>query len=375
LSETVDVEFRRVTKAFGEVRAVDAVDLQVQKGEFLSLLGPSGCGKTTSLRMIAGFEQPTSGQVLIGGVDATGIPPWKRDVNTVFQQYALFPHLSVLDNVSYGLKQRGVSRGERDRLAREALELVQLHGLEARRPRQLSGGQQQRVALARALVMRPRVLLLDEPLGALDLKLRKEMQIELKRLQTHVGISFVYVTHDQEEAMAMSDRIAVMARGKIEQLDAPLAVYDRPATAFVADFIGDMNFLEGTVTEAEHGRWTVSLDGAGVIHGRGSAPLGVPLRIGLRPEKLLVSATASSEHTNALHSTLATRMELGDQVQLVAELPGGRRLVAREQRALAASAAHLSAGDPVVVSFDDDAPILLPADEHSTVIHTEEIDR
>ncbi len=204
MSETVDVEFRRVTKAFGDVRAVDAVDLQVQKGEFLSLLGPSGCGKTTSLRMIAGFEQPTSGEVLIGGVDATGIPPWKRDVNTVFQQYALFPHLSVLDNVSYGLKQRGVGRGERDRLAREALELVQLHGLEARRPRQLSGGQQQRVALARALVMRPRVLLLDEPLGALDLKLRKEMQIELKRLQTHVGISFVYVTHDQEEAMAMS---------------------------------------------------------------------------------------------------------------------------------------------------------------------------
>jgi spermidine/putrescine ABC transporter ATP-binding subunit len=375
LSETVDVEFRRVTKAFGEVRAVDAVDLQVQKGEFLSLLGPSGCGKTTSLRMIAGFEQPTSGQVLIGGVDATGIPPWKRDVNTVFQQYALFPHLSVLDNVSYGLKQRGVSRGERDRLAREALELVQLHGLEARRPRQLSGGQQQRVALARALVMRPRVLLLDEPLGALDLKLRKEMQIELKRLQTHVGISFVYVTHDQEEAMAMSDRIAVMARGKIEQLDAPLAVYDRPATAFVADFIGDMNFLEGTVTAVENNRWTVSLDGAGVIHGRGSAPLGVPLRIGLRPEKLLVSATSSGNHANALHSTLATRMELGDQVQLVAELPGGRQLVAREQRALAASAAHLSAGDPVVVSFDDDAPILLPADEHATVIHTEETDR
>ena len=375
MSETIDVEFRRVTKAFGDVRAVDAVDLQVQKGEFLSLLGPSGCGKTTSLRMIAGFEQPTSGEVLIGGIDATGIPPWKRDVNTVFQQYALFPHLSVLDNVSYGLKQRGVGRGERDRLAREALELVQLRGLEARRPRQLSGGQQQRVALARALVMRPRVLLLDEPLGALDLKLRKEMQIELKRLQTHVGISFVYVTHDQEEAMAMSDRIAVMARGKIEQLDAPLAVYDRPATAFVADFIGDMNFLEGTVTEVDNGRWTVSLDGAGVIHGRGSAPLGVPLRIGLRPEKLLVTAAAAGDHANTLRCTLATRMELGDQVQLVAELPGGRQLVAREQRALAASAEHLNSGDPVVVSFDDDAPILLPADEHATVIHTEETDR
>jgi spermidine/putrescine transport system ATP-binding protein len=375
LSESIDVEFRRVTKAFGDVRAVDEVDLQVQKGEFLSLLGPSGCGKTTSLRMIAGFEQPTSGQVLIGGVDATGIPPWRRDVNTVFQQYALFPHMSVLDNVSYGLKQRGVGGAERRRLAHESLELVQLRGLESRRPRQLSGGQQQRVALARALVMRPRVLLLDEPLGALDLKLRKEMQIELKRLQTHVGISFVYVTHDQEEAMAMSDRIAVMARGKIEQLDVPLAVYDTPRTAFVADFIGDMNFLEGTVTEAANDRWTASLDGAGVIHGRGSATVGVPFRIGLRPEKLLVSATAPSSHTNALASTLATRMELGDQVQLVAELPGGRQLVAREQRALASTAAHLSTGDQVVVSFDDDAAILLPADEHAPVIPTEETAR
>jgi len=371
------LRIRALSKRFGQFTALKDISLDVRPGDFVCFLGPSGCGKTTSLRMIAGFEQPTSGEVLIGGVDATGIPQWKRDVNTVFQQYALFPHLSVLDNVSYGLKQRGVGRGERDRLAREALELVQLRGLEARRPRQLSGGQQQRVALARALVMRPRVLLLDEPLGALDLKLRKEMQIELKRLQTHVGISFVYVTHDQEEAMEMSDRIAVMARGKIEQLDAPLAVYDRPATAFVADFIGDMNFLEGTVTEVDNCRWTVSLDGAGVIRGRGSAPLGVPLRIGLRPEKLLVTATASAagDHANTLQCTLATRMELGDQVQLVAELPGGRQLVAREQRALAASAEHLNSGDPVVVSFDDDAPILLPADEHATVIHTEETDR
>ena len=209
-----DVEFRAVTKRFGSLVAVNAVNLRVRKGEFLSLLGPSGCGKTTSLRLIAGFEQPDEGEILIGGNDVAGTPPYKRDVNTVFQQYALFPHMSILDNVCYGLKQRKVGKRERRQRAGEALELVQLTGRDKHRPTMLSGGQQQRVALARALVMNPRVLLLDEPLGALDLKLRKEMQIELKRIQYQVGITFIYVTHDQEEALSMSDRVAVMSNGR-----------------------------------------------------------------------------------------------------------------------------------------------------------------
>jgi spermidine/putrescine ABC transporter ATP-binding subunit len=353
-----DVEFRRVTKAFGTLRAVDAVDLGVRKGEFLSLLGPSGCGKTTSLRMIAGFEQPTEGDVIIGGVNAVGVPPYKRDVNTVFQQYALFPHLNVLENVGYGLKQRRVTRRERERQARDALALVQLHGLERRKPRELSGGQQQRVALARALVMKPRVLLLDEPLGALDLKLRKEMQIELKRLQTVVGITFIYVTHDQEEAMSMSDRIAVMSNGRIEQLDEPLTIYDHPATAFVADFIGDMNFLEGTVVSAADGRYSADV-GGGRVDGRGRTATGHEVRIGLRPEKLVVEAGSANGAPNQIAASLLTTMYLGDQVQLVAELPDGRQLIAREQRSQTESVSRLEPGDAVRVRWDESAPLLL----------------
>jgi len=354
-----DAELVGVVKRFGLVTAIDGVDLAVRRGEFLSLLGPSGCGKTTALRLLAGFEQPTEGSILIGGIDAVGIPPYRRNVNTVFQHYALFPHMSVLENVAYGLKQRRVAGSERTRLADEALELVQLRSLANRRPRELSGGQQQRVALARALVLRPRVLLLDEPLGALDLKLRREMQIELKRMQTQLDLTFVYVTHDQEEAMSMSDRIAVMSGGRIEQLDRPLVIYDRPASAFVAGFIGDMNFLEGEVVEAGDG-WAAAV-GPLIVRGLGGARRGARVRIGVRPENVVIEAgSAPATSSNCAVGTLIAAMILSDQVQLIAELPGGGQIVAREQRAAAgAMVEQLSPGDAVVVRWSPEAAMLL----------------
>jgi putative spermidine/putrescine transport system ATP-binding protein len=239
-----DVMLRGIRKTYGDVVAVDSIDLEIARGEFFTMLGPSGSGKTTTLRVIAGFERPDAGRVVLGGVDVTGRPPYDRDVNTVFQDYALFPHMSVGENVEYGLRVKGVKRRERRRRAEEALELVRLEGFRDRKPVQLSGGQRQRVALARAIVNHPRVLLLDEPLGALDLKLRVEMQSELKRIQQEVGITFVYVTHDQEEALTMSDRIAVFSQGRIDQIGSPAKVYERPANEFVAAFVGVSNLLE-----------------------------------------------------------------------------------------------------------------------------------
>jgi spermidine/putrescine ABC transporter ATP-binding subunit len=355
-----DVEFRGVTKRFGSLVAVNDLDLQVNKGEFLSLLGPSGCGKTTSLRLIAGFEQPNEGEILIGGVDAVGIPPYKRDVNTVFQAYALFPHMTVLDNVAYGLKQRGMGKSERHEKAREALELVQLSGREKHRPSMLSGGQQQRVALARALVMNPRVLLLDEPLGALDLKLRKEMQIELKRIQNQVGITFIYVTHDQEEALSMSDRVAVMSNGLIEQLEEPRAIYDRPLTAFVADFIGDMNFLDGEVTEAVDATFAVDTGANVIVRGQGEAEKGARVRVGIRPERMIAESGTPSEGPNSSAADVITKMYLGDQIQIVATLANGTNVVVREQRASADPALDtIHPGDQIAVSWDVAAPLLL----------------
>jgi spermidine/putrescine ABC transporter ATP-binding subunit len=248
------LELKRLTKRFGAgAAAVDDVSLDVAPGEFLTLLGASGSGKTTTLRMIAGFENPTSGEILMDGQPLTLLPPFKRELNTVFQQYALFPHMSVRNNVGYGLRMRGVARAEIATRVAQALDMVQLGHLGERAPRQLSGGQQQRVALARALVNRPRVLLLDEPLGALDLKLRKEMQLELKRLNRQLGITFLYVTHDQEEALTMSDRIALMRNGRIEQLSGPREMYEQPLTRYVADFIGETNLLPGTVVEGRSG--------------------------------------------------------------------------------------------------------------------------
>jgi spermidine/putrescine transport system ATP-binding protein len=355
-----DVELRAVTKRFGSLTAVNAITLKVRKGEFLSLLGPSGCGKTTSLRLIAGFEQPDEGEVLIGGMDASDAPPYKRDVNTVFQNYALFPHMSVLDNVAYGLKQRKVDKPQRHAGARAALELVRMTGRESDRPAMLSGGQQQRVALARALVMNPRVLLLDEPLGALDLKLRKEMQIELKRIQHQVGITFIYVTHDQEEALSMSDRVAVMSNGAIEQLDEPRAIYDRPLTPFVAGFIGDMNFLDGEVAEAADGGFAIDTGAGIVVRGRGDAAKGTRVRVGLRAERIVAAPGVSGGTANSATAEMVTKMYLGDQIQIVAKLADGRNVVVREQRSTADPTLEtMNPRDQIALSWDETAPLLL----------------
>jgi spermidine/putrescine transport system ATP-binding protein len=359
--KTPDVELRAVTKRFGSVVAVDNVDLAVRNGEFISLLGPSGCGKTTTLRMIAGFEQPNEGEIFIGGRDAVGIPPYRRDVNTVFQAYALFPHMSVIDNVAYGLKQRGVSKRERRERAGEALELVRLVGRDGYRPTMLSGGQQQRVALARALVMRPRVLLLDEPLGALDLKLRKGMQFELKRIQHEVGITFVYVTHDQGEALSMSDRVAVMSNGVIEQLDEPREIYDRPLTAFVADFIGDMNFIGAEIVDAGDGRFSAAAAEGLLIRGRGSdAARGSRVRVGIRPERIVAHRGTARPVPNSASAEVVEKIYLGDQIQLLARLAGGESVIVREQRSSADPALDtVQAGDRVALSWDESAPLVL----------------
>jgi len=359
---TIDVELQGLVKRFGDVVAVDHIDLQIVQGEFLALLGPSGCGKTTTLRVVAGFEEPDGGQVLIGGESALGIPPHKRDVNTLFQQYALFPHMTVLDNVAYGLKQRKVAKSQRHAKAREGLALVRMEGLEHRRPAELSGGQQQRVALARALVMNPRVLLLDEPLSALDLKLRKEMQLELKRIQQDVGITFVIVTHDQEEAMALADRIAVMHAGRVELLDAPNVVYDHPATPFVAGFIGDMNHLEGTMGD-DGG--PIADCGGGVIvriaRTIGEAPaggIGQRVRVGLRPEDLTARVRGDGEP-----ATVVTTMLVGHEVQVLARLRNGAELLTVQHRATDPELAFVDHGDAIVLTWAPEAPALLgPAD-------------
>ncbi|MDQ1533146.1 MAG: putative spermidine/putrescine transport system ATP-binding protein [Actinomycetota bacterium] len=311
-ARSVAVEMRGVTKRFGSVLAVDSVDLDVVAGEFFSMLGPSGSGKTTMLRMIAGFEQPTSGTIRLGGVDVTPLPPFDRDVNTVFQDYALFPHMTVEQNIEYGLKVRKVPRAERRTRVGEALATVRLEGYGARRPSELSGGQRQRVALARALVNRPRVLLLDEPLGALDLKLRGEMQIELKEIQREVGITFIFVTHDQEEALTMSDRIAVFRAGCIEQIGTPPELYERPVSSFVAGFVGTSNLLIGDVAHrllGTYGTFTV------------------------RPERLRLVATDTVPGTDEIVAAGTVRgvQYLGSHTRCRVELDAGVELVVDDQ--------------------------------------------
>ena len=318
------VELEGVSKRFGDVVAVRDLDLAVGRGEFFTLLGPSGCGKTSTLRMVAGFEEPSAGRILLEGVDVSGLPPFRRPTNTVFQTYALFPHLSVEDNVAFGLRRRRVDRREIVPRVAEELERVGLRGEAKRRPRQLSGGQQQRVALARALINRPAVLLLDEPLGALDLKLRKGLQLELKRIQREVGITFLYVTHDQEEALTMSDRIAVMNRGVVEQVDTPEGVYERPRTEFVAGFIGVSNLMPGTVESVRGQGVEVRLDCGPTVAVADDLRPGQRCHVIVRPEKLhvtLVEQSAPEGHAS-VEGVVESAVYLGTSTQMVIKLAG-----------------------------------------------------
>ena len=328
------VEMRDVVKRFGEVSAVDHVSMQIRDGEFFSMLGPSGCGKTTSLRMIAGFEYPTSGEIFLSGSPIGTTPPFQRNVNTVFQSYALFPHMTVAENVAFGLEMKKVPRIEIGRRVDEALDMVRLAGYGERRPRQLSGGQQQRVALARALVNRPDVLLLDEPLGALDLKLRKEMQIELKRLQERVGITFIFVTHDQEEALTMSDRIAVMSEGKALQIGTPTEIYERPNCRFVADFIGESNFIRGRVSDLSAGSATIS-DGAGLtLRGQLVQPLtvGDEVYVSVRPEKARLSVQRPADPPANMFQVTVDRVSyIGSDTRIMVQLGQDRLFSVWEQ--------------------------------------------
>jgi len=320
----MSVELRSVTKRFGDFTAVDDLSLEIGEGEFFTLLGPSGCGKTTTLRMVAGFEEASTGDVLIDGADVAGLPPHKRPTNTVFQSYALFPHLSVSDNVAFGLKRKGVDKAEIERRVAQELDRVGLRAEANRRPAQLSGGQQQRVALARALVNLPKVLLLDEPLGALDLKLRKGLQVQLKKIQREVGITFVYVTHDQEEALTMSDRIAVMNHGRIEQVGDPEDVYERPATTFVAGFISVSNLMPGVV-KAAGARGEVLLDsGATVSADVDGLQDGERCHAVVRPEKLRLGDGGRKDPT--VEGLVESSLYLGTSTQLIVKLPDDVRM-------------------------------------------------
>ncbi len=316
------VQLRELTKRFEDVTAVDGINATVNGGEFFSMLGPSGCGKTTTLRMIAGFERPSSGEIVLDGTDVAQVPPHERNVHTVFQNYALFPHLDVYGNIAFGLRRQKVSKDDERRRVEEAIELVQLSGLAARRPRQLSGGQQQRVALARALVLRPAVLLLDEPLGALDAKIRKSLRVELKALQEEVGITFVFVTHDQEEALSMSDRVAVMSDGRIEQIGTPAEVYEDPSTVFVADFLGVSNLMDAEATGSPGDVCTVRVGEFTMRAGCGDVKARGPVKIVARPERVLLLEPGSSQE-NCLPGMVERTVYVGSSVQVMVRLATG----------------------------------------------------
>jgi spermidine/putrescine transport system ATP-binding protein len=368
-----DVEIVDVTKRFGEVVAVDRMRLAIERGSFYSFLGPSGCGKTTTLRMIAGFEQPTSGEIYLAGEPVAGVPPYRRNVNTVFQHYALFPHMDVAKNVGYGLRQRQASRADEARRVGEALELVRLSGYERRRTWELSGGQQQRVALARALVNHPSVLLLDEPLGALDRALRHDMQFELKQLQREVGITFVYVTHDQEEALTMSDVIVVMQHGRIQQQGDPASLYERPANRFVAGFIGSSNFIDATLVERDGDDGAVVETAAGLrIRGRLTDPTAAPgaglkVTLAIRPERLRAEPapdgadadTAASPGWTAVPGRLTQGTYLGESTEYRIATESVGELVVRTQNTAGEQAGAIGPGQAVIVRWPDEATLVL----------------
>ena len=357
-----EIRLDGLTKRFGDVVAVDDVSLEIRGGEFFSLLGPSGCGKTTTLRMIGGFDLPTSGRIELRGRDVTSDPPDRRPVNMVFQSYALFPHLDVAGNIAFGLKRRGIDGGEIRRRTGEVLELVSLPGYQKRRTHELSGGQQQRIALARALVNEPNVLLLDEPLGALDLKLRKRLQLELKRIQMEIGITFVYVTHDQEEALTMSDRIAVMHRGRIEQVGTPEDLYDRPETPFVADFIGTTNLLSGTVASLREGEAVIRLDsGDACIAGADSCVPGASIQFSVRPEAIRIER--ADDGPSGLRDVNRARLRgaveqvayLGSAVQYHIRTEGGLGVSVLASR----TGARFESGDEVVLGWSPSDALIL----------------
>jgi spermidine/putrescine transport system ATP-binding protein len=369
------IEIDHVVKSFGDFVAVEEADFSIAQGEFFSMLGPSGCGKTTTLRMIAGFEQPTSGAIRLDGVDVSRVPPNKRDVNTVFQQYALFPHMSVYDNVAFGPRSRKASKAEIAKRVPELLEIVRLADFANRRPAQLSGGQQQRVALARALVNLPKALLLDEPLGALDLKLRHAMQFELKRIQREVGITFVYVTHDQEEALTMSDRIAVMSEGRVEQIGTPTEIYDNPASVFVAGFIGQANLWPGSVTGRVNGTADITALGGASLKGRCHSDAlrpGTEAVLMVRPERIMISTAAPGPTGQRVRGTVVDLTFQGPVVRLVLHASDGTPIIANIDPDH--DLPMLRPGDSVWASWSTSAASVLPASPDHPLTATEVVD-
>ncbi len=365
MDESSIISIRSVSKHYGAVRAVDAVDLEIHRGEFFSLLGPSGCGKTTILRMLAGFEVPDKGEIYIDGQPMSAIPAYRRPVNMVFQNYAIFPHLDVGRNIAFGLRKSGLSKTEVNAKVEEMLDLIKLPGYAGRSSTQLSGGERQRIALARALIKRPKVLLLDEPLGALDKKLREQMQLELRDLQKSVGITFVFVTHDQEEALTLSDRIAVMSNAKVHQVDSPTGLYEHPNSRLVADFIGTMNFFDGRVQESAAGSTVIEAKFLGSIEavtGNEAHGVGDDVLVAIRPEKLKLHFEAPGEGANVVQGSMGPAAYLGDRSHFHVFLPEREKPVAVVVQNMDSSAAQAAPDQPVWLSFSDESVVILRPD-------------